>query len=68
MSPSFLETGSRLRPLETWAISSGEGRVIQRKELKTQRAEGRAKTHREPSSVAGLTTCERLDLRIVVDP
>ena len=45
MSPSFLETGSRLRPLETWAISSGEGRVIQRKELKTQRAEGRAQGH-----------------------
>ena len=28
--------------------------MIQRKELRTQRAEGGAKTHREPFSVAGL--------------
>jgi len=66
--PSFLGTGSGLRPLGTWAISFGEGRMIQRKELRTQRAEGGAKTHREPFSAAGLTTCEGSDFRIVVDP
>ena len=42
--------------------------MIQRKELRTQRAEGGAKTHREPFSAAGLTTCEGSDFRIVVDP
>ena len=63
MIPNLLGTGSRLRQLGTWAFSFGEGRVIQR----TESPEGRAKIRRESFPVAGLTTHERLDFRIVMD-
>lgn len=65
LTPNFLGTGSRWRQLGTWAISFGEGRVIQREELRSQRAELRATENH--SQVSGVTMCKTLGFRIVMD-